>query len=226
MSRSRREDGRGMATPREQVPMSRHRLPCMTHGPLPQHTDEALALMAASGDHSAFTELVHRHGPRIFLLAQRYLRSEADARDAVQDALLNAWRHAHRFRGDAAYSSWLHRITANACLMRIRRHRRRPTLPLDAMVVEPRDERARSADAILQDRELSRALDRAIDSLPPHYRTVFTLSDIDHLSMRQVAEHTGLSVANVKTRLHRARLKLRAHLAHYLREDVVLERIA
>ena len=94
-------------------------------------TDAVLVELAQGGDHGAFELLVLRHGDRAHALALGMMRNDADARDCVQDALLNAWRKIDSFRGDAAFSSWLYRITHNACLMKMRSRRRRPEVPLE-----------------------------------------------------------------------------------------------
>ena len=178
--------------------------------------DEELARRAAGGDRDAFTELARRHGDRMARLATRYLHREADVQDAVQDAFLNAWRHAPRFRGDAAFTSWLHRITANACLMTLRRTKRRPEHPLGDIAIELASDPSQLPDALLANRQLSHALRTAIDDLPDNYRDVFVRADLHHQTMREIADGTGLTVANVKTRLHRARRVLRQALHDHL----------
>lgn len=190
----------------------------MTSVALPHsaQTDQQLTEAAAAGDSLAFGELVSRHTERMAQLARRYLRSEVDAQDAVQDAFVNAWTHVSRFRGDAAFGSWLHRITANACLMAIRRRKRRPESPLDDAVHELAQPTRRDPQVLLELEELGEVLRAAIADLPPHYRQVFELAELHDSSMADIAEQTGLTVPNVKTRLHRARLKLRHALSEYL----------
>ena len=179
-------------------------------------TDAELTQLASNGDAQAFTELIERHSEKMGHLATRYLRNDSDAQDAVQDAFLNAWIYVPRFRGDAAFGSWLHRVTANACLMTLRRKRRRPEFPLPPDRADLLDLHAVLPDAWIEARQLGRALRLAIDNLPPHYREVFELADLHDFSMGAIAQQTGLSRANVKTRLHRARLKLRVALSDYL----------
>ncbi len=187
-----------------------------THSPHSAQTDQELAEAASAGDSLAFSELVDRHTERMGRLARRYMRSDVDAQDAVQDAFLNAWTHVRRFRGDAAFGSWLHRITANACLMAIRRRKRRPEMPLDASINELPAASRRHPHALLEMEELGEVLRAAIADLPPHYREVFELADMQDSTMADIARQTGLTVPNVKTRLHRARLKLRSALSEYL----------
>lgn len=185
--------------------------------------DEGLVQLAKEGLVPAFDVLIRRHQDKALSLALGMMRSDADARDCVQDAFLNAWRKLHTFRGDARFSSWLYRIVHNACLMRMRSRRRRPEVPLH---VRPGDseegfERAiedpdRLSDVRLEVRELGEHIERAVATLPPKYREVFELADREHLSMKDIAGRLSLTVPNVKTRLHRARLRLRSELRPYL----------
>lgn len=189
--------------------------------------DEALVARAQAGDDQAFEELVRRHTPRVYTLALGMMRNEADAMDAVQDAFLNAYRRLEGYRGDAAFGSWIYRVATNACLMRMRRRRRRPEVPLrvDARFTEdggwerPVEDLAPRVDALYEQHELGRVIRSGMATLPESYRAVFVLADLEHHSMREVAELLDLSVPNVKTRLHRARLKLREYLADYLAGD-------
>jgi RNA polymerase sigma-70 factor (ECF subfamily) len=185
--------------------------------------DLVLVELAKTGCHQAFQVLVERHGERAHALALGMMRNDADARDCVQDALLNAWRKIETFRGDAAFSSWLYRITHNACLMKMRSRRRRPEVPLELQgsgddesferqLPDPRP----LADHAFEVDELGQHIDAAVATLPVGYRTVFELADLEHLSMKDIADQLELTVPNVKTRLHRARLRLRGELTAYL----------
>ena len=184
--------------------------------------DDVLVGLAKDGQRLAFAELIRRHQDKAHSLALGMMRNDADARDCVQDAFLNAWRKLDTFRGDARFSSWLYRITHNACLMKMRSRRRRPEVPLELrggddegferQIPDPR----RHSDEKLEVVELGGQLDRAIDTLPPKYRQVFELADLRHMSMKAIAAELDLTVPNVKTRLHRARLRLRAELQPYL----------
>lgn len=190
-------------------------------------SDAVLVDLAQNGSHDAFQLLVLRHEERAHALALGMMRNDADARDCLQDALLNAWRKIDSFRGDAAFSSWLYRITHNACLMKMRSRRRRPEVPLELQggdddsferqLPDPRP----LADAAVEIDELGRQIDAAMAILPENYRLVFELADLQHLSMRDIAEELGLTVPNVKTRLHRARLRLRGELTTYLAANPV-----
>ena len=164
---------------------------------------------------------------RLLAVARRFLRSEEDARDAVQEAFLNAFRAMDRFDGEARLSTWLHRIVVNASLMRLRTRRRKPersieellprfledghmTDPAQAWRKAPEDEvgRAELRDLVLQ----------KIHELPEAHRNVLLLRDIEELDTEAAAEVLGVSVGAVKTRLHRARQALRGLLVPHLEQ--------
>ncbi len=188
--------------------------------------DEAAFLARLrAGDEAAFAELVHRHSGRVFAVALRMLRNEQDALDVVQETFLNAHRRIGSFRGEAPIGGWLARIAANASLMKLRTRRRKPETSLelpgpafDARGGHQRDivDIAPLAEKVALDRELGRRIREAVDALPETHRAVMLLADYQHLSMREIAEALDLTVANVKTRLHRARLAVRESLAAYL----------
>lgn len=176
------------------------------------------------GEDAAFRELVEFNTGAMLAVARRFLRNEDDARDAVQDAFLSAFRALDRFEGDALLSTWLHRITINACLMKLRTRRRRPEASIDdllpgfledgrlAAVGEPWQDRA---DAILESKQSRRLVTEAIDELPDIFRTVLILRDIEGFDTEQTAEALDLTVPAVKTRLHRARQALKGSLDRY-----------
>ncbi len=186
--------------------------------------DEALVARTLAGSHPAFEVLVRRHTPRIYALSMGMMRNQADALDAMQDAFLNAFRRLDGFRGEAAFGSWIYRVATNACLMKLRKRRRRPEVPLqigapfgeDGSWERPTVDLAPRVDALFESKELGQAISLAMAELPEIYRAVFILADIEHQSMREVAACLDLTVPNVKTRLHRARLKLRECLSEYL----------
>ena len=191
----------------------------------PPLTDNALVLRAQDGDAQCFEELVRRYHGRVFAQCVSIMRSEADALDATQDAFLNAFRKLHTFRGDASFSSWLYRVAHNACLMILRKRRRRPEVPLVLTSRDNEDNAERQLEDpgplpgdLLADDQLRRAIDLAVATLSDSYREVFWLADIQGLSMREIADTLELTVPNVKTRLHRARLKLRDRLAQHAEE--------
>lgn len=190
---------------------------------LNEQPDEVLVELAKDGLIPAFDVLIRRHQEKAFSLARGMMRNDADAHDCVQDAFLNAWRKLDSFRGDAKFSSWLYRITHNACLMRMRSRRRRPEVSLEVQTgsgEERMERQIADADRISDERleivELGNHIDRAVQQLPEKYREVFELADLQHRSMKEIATTLGLTAPNVKTRLHRARLRLRAELQPYL----------
>jgi RNA polymerase sigma-70 factor, ECF subfamily len=172
--------------------------------------DEAeLVGSAKSGDRQAFDELVRRTFVDTFTLARRLTGNEEDARDVVQDAYLRAWKGIGKFRGDAAFSTWLYRITANAAASSVQRGRRHRAEPF-ADDFEPVDTGAEQM--ISQGAESAETLDRiadALDELPAKLRSVVVLKDVYGLSHEAIADELGISVSAAKVRLHRARRKLR-----------------
>lgn len=177
----------------------------------PRLPDELHTLVTAArrGDRAAFDELVRRTYVDTYTLAVRLTGHEEDARDVVQEAYLRAWKGIRRFRGDAAFTTWLYRITANASFTLVERRRRRRTTHIDD-VPEPADVRldARPADLAESTAGLGQ-LAAALDRLPPTMRTTVLLKDVYDLSHEAIAAETGISVAAAKVRLHRGRKRLR-----------------
>lgn len=171
---------------------------------------------------------MRQHGGRLLRVARRFLKSEEDARDAVQDAFVSAFRAIRDFESKARLSTWLHRIVVNACLMKLRAQRRKPEedieqyLPQfleDGHQVEPSVAWNESAETVLE-REETRSLVRAaIEKLPETYRTVLLLRDIEELSTDEVAAMLGTTPNAVKIRLHRGRQALRALLDPHMRGE-------
>jgi RNA polymerase sigma-70 factor (ECF subfamily) len=191
--------------------------------PLETLEDEALVELVRTGDRSAFAVLVHRHSGRVYAIGKSMLRNEQDARDVVQVTFMNAFRKIDSFRGEAAFVSWLKRIATNTALMRLRRRRRKPESPLEVQGRDGEGPRQRDvvdfrpwADKVVEDKELGARIRQAVADLPETYREVLVLADYQKLSMREIADTLELTVPNVKTRLHRARLQVRADLARYL----------
>ena len=169
----------------------------------------------------AYERLVRTQGGRMLAVARRLLSSEEDARDAVQEAFLNAFRNIDRFEGQALLSTWLHRIIVNVSLMKLRSRKRKPEESLDHLLPAFRDdghfaERFESGsepvDQRLAREEEQAAVRAAIEELPQHYRTILLLRDIEGIGTQEVAEQLGISPNAVKLRLHRARQALRTLL--------------
>lgn len=192
-----------------------------------QILDEAtlLARMRA-GDDEAFEECVRLHCSRMLVVARRILRNEEDARDAVQEAFLLAFKQIDRFQGLSSLGTWLHRIVVNAALGRQRRREAHPEQSIEELLphfgegehhLDPPAPWPASSEAILQQRESRELVQRCISQLPETYRTVLLLRDIEGLDTEETARLLGTSVGVVKTRLHRARQALRALLDPFFR---------
>ena len=171
--------------------------------------DEAELISAAkAGDRRAFDELVRRTFVDTFTLARRLTGNEEDGRDVAQDAYLRAWRGIGKFRGEAAFSTWMYRITANAAATNVKRRRRQQADPFDDDL-EPADQRTDLQPAAMA--ESAEALERisaALDELPAKLRSVVVLKDVYDLSHEAIADELGITVAAAKVRLHRGRRKL------------------
>lgn len=171
--------------------------------------ESELVSAAKAGDRAAFDELVRRTFVDTFTLARRLTGNEEDGRDVVQDAYLRAWRGIGKFRGEAAFSTWMYRITANAAATNVRRRRRQQADPFEDDL-EPADPRTDLQPAAMA--ESAEALERitdALDELPPKLRSVVVLKDVYDLPHEAIAEELGITVAAAKVRLHRGRRKLR-----------------
>ncbi len=166
--------------------------------------DEAtLVASAAGGDRLAFDELVRRHQQEVYTLAVRLLGNHEMAADVTQDALIRAWRHLGTFRGDAAFSTWLYRITVNTAWSARHRARRLATTDIDQVEHElPGIDHVGMAGEAMRVREAFR---RALGELTPGARSVVVLKDVYGWSHAEVADSLGISVTAAKVRLHRAR---------------------
>jgi RNA polymerase sigma-70 factor, ECF subfamily len=163
--------------------------------------DRALLAAHVAGDPDAFTVLVRRHRDRLWAVALRTMRDREEAADALQDALLSAYRNASGYRGDAAVTTWLHRVVVNACLDRMRRRAVRPSVPLgETDVPAPSDEHE----------ALERRLDvrAALARLPEPQRVAIVLVDLQDLSVAEAAAYLGVAEGTVKSRCSRGRLAL------------------
>jgi RNA polymerase sigma-70 factor (ECF subfamily) len=190
---------------------------------------------AGTGGASAETEnppltaeqVFHDYAPRVYSLAWRMLGNDADAEDVAQDVLLQVVRKLDSFRGESAFTTWLHRVTVNAALA-LRRRRavckeRQMSDPLDRLFAD--DGQARRVgpwsplpERQVLDRELRQLIEKAIAGLPPLYRDVYVLADVEGMSNAEVGELLGLTLAAVKSRLHRGRLLMREALAPHFEE--------
>jgi len=169
---------------------------------------------AKQGDEAAFEVLYNLHKRRVYSLCLRMVSNPAQAEDLAQEAFLQLFRKVGTFRGESAFSMWLHRMTVNVVLM----HLRKKGLPLVSLeeTIET-DEETQKKELGADDVKLTGSLDRlqlqrAIDKLPPGYKTVFVLHDIEGFEHNEIAAMVGCSIGNSKSQLHKARLKLRDYL--------------
>ncbi len=174
-------------------------------------TDYDLAQSSASGDMSAFEELYERHNRRVYSLCLRMTQNVAEAEDLAQEVFIQLYRKVGSFRGDSQFTTWLHRMTVNQVLMHFRKKGVRSEQTTEdgdvpVQIVKGTEDPSRMPviDRI--------ALDKAIAALPPGYRTVFVLHDVEGHEHEEIAKILGCSVGTSKSQLHKARMKLRGLL--------------
>ncbi len=185
---------------------------------------EELALVQAAkrGDISAFEQLVRQYDRNVFRIAQHITQNREDAEDVVQDAFLKAYQNLESFQEQSKFYTWLVRIAVNEALMRLRKRRTAKTVSIDEDVQTEDDAIPReiadwspNPEQLYDQSELKDILGKTIQGLPPTFRTVFVLRDVEGLSTEETAEALDLSVPAVKSRLLRARLQLRDRLSKY-----------
>ncbi len=188
----------------------------------PPHPDVELVARAKAGDAAAFEQLIRQYERQIFRTAQHITQNREDAEDITQDVFFKAFQKLDQFQGNSKFSTWLVRIAVNESLMRLRKRKTSKTVSMDQDVQTdegsiPRDfaEWRPNPEQNYNQAELADILRKTIAGLPPGFRTVFTLRDIENLSTEETAEALGLSVPAVKSRLLRARLQLRERLSRY-----------
>lgn len=199
----------------------------MTEPSLTVDPDLERVQSAQRGQLAAFEELVGQYQERVYSLALRMLRQPEDAEDVTQQTFLSALEHLDGFRGESRFSTWLLRIAAHAALKVIRKRRGLELVSLGA-ATEPADsyegvahpeyiaDWRESPERLVENREIRHLLDQALEQLDEKHRLVFLLRDVEGLSVRETAEALGLSEANTKVRLLRARLQLREQLTRAL----------
>ncbi len=171
-------------------------------------SDHALAIAAGRGDMKAFEQLYQRHNRRVYSLCLRMTHNVAEAEDLAQEAFIQLFRKIGSFRGDSAFTTWLHRLTVNQVLMHFRKR---------SVKVERTTEEGETPVQIVRGTEnpnkmpvLDRiSLDHALKQLPPGYRSVFVLHDIEGHEHEEIAKILGVAVGTSKSQLHKARMKLR-----------------
>lgn len=188
--------------------------------------DSGLIARLRAGEAAAFEVVVRQYGGPMLAVAKRFMREEEEARDVVQEAMLQAYRAVGSFRGDARLSTWLHRITVTTALMKLRSRRRRQEESLDDLLprfaddghwVEPSTPWEEEASELVSRRETRVLVRECIDRLPESHRQILLLRDIEDLDTREAAGLLGISENAVKVRLHRARQALRTLLEQRLR---------
>ncbi|MFD9500839.1 RNA polymerase sigma factor SigM [Streptomyces sp. NPDC060035] len=190
-------------------------------------SDQDLLAQHVAGEPDAFGELVRRHRDRLWAVALRTLGDREEAADAVQDALVSAFRAAHTFRGQSAVTTWLHRITVNACLDRARKAASRKTAPVDDaerldQLLEPHE----SAEAPAERQDLHRELLAALSTLPAEQRAALVLVDMQAYPVAEAARILDVPTGTVKSRCARGRARLLPLLTHLRSNsgDSVMER--
>ena len=189
------------------------------------NTDElALVRAAKAGELAAFEELVRRYDRNVFRIANHITHNTEDAEDVVQEAFLKAYQNLGNFQEQSKFYTWLVRIAVNEALMKLRRRRSDKTVSIDQDIETDEDTIPReiadwspNPEQQYKQEELKDILGKTIQGLPPSFRTVFVLRDVEGLSTEETAEALDLSVPAVKSRLLRARLQLRERLNKYFR---------
>jgi RNA polymerase sigma-70 factor (ECF subfamily) len=193
-------------------------------------TEAEAIRLAQQGDAGAFERIYRLHSRRVYALCLRMVGNTAEAEDLAQDAFLQLFRKIGTFRGESAFSTWLHRLSVNVVLMKLRKK----TLPETSLeeTTDPDDEssgprRELGAPDLLLSGSIDRVhLDRAIEQLPPGYRQVFVLHDVQGFEHNEIAKLMECSIGNSKSQLHKARMRLRELLQETLRDLARQERQA
>ena len=188
-------------------------------------SDESVLVDAArNGDVGAFEQLVRRYDRNVYRIAQHITQNQEDAEDVVQDAFQKAFRNLGKFQGKSKFYTWLVRIAVNEAFMRLRRRRPERMVSLDEDIKTEEGSMPREVadwspnpEQLYSQAELKDILSKTIQGLSPGFRTVFVLRDVEALSTQETAEALNLSIPAVKSRLMRARLKLRDRLNKYFK---------
>lgn len=192
----------------------------------PHEEEQRLVAALRANDPEAYEYIVRTYLPQLLVVARRILGNEEDAREAVQDAFLSAFKGLSGFDGASRFSTWLHRIAVNAALMKLRAKQRRPEAGIDDLLprfgedghqADPPSPWQESASQVLQRQEMRAQVRAAIERLPESYRTVLLLRDIEELDTEETARLLDVTPGVIKTRLHRARQALRTLLDPLMR---------
>jgi RNA polymerase sigma-70 factor (ECF subfamily) len=189
--------------------------------------DEVLLAQLRAGEHEACETWVRSSTPRMLVVARRILDNEEDAREAIQDAFLSAFRSIDSFAGQSSLSTWLHRIVVNAALMKLRKRQRQSAMLIEDLLpaylddghqAQPASPWKETPESALERKETRTIIRDAIVQLPEIHRIVLVLRDIEELSTEETAKLLGVTANVVKARLHRARQALRTLLDKHFRE--------
>src|SRR6201987_1100323 len=180
-------------------------------GPDILDTETGLVARAQAGDMHAFEQLAGPHADRLFAVLLRLLGNRSEAEDVAQEVMLRAWRGIGRFHGRSLFFTWLYRIAINEANRSLEKSSRRPmSVSIDAEALRVPADAQDEPSRRLEQTELRQALSKALAELPPDYRTAIVLRDVEGLSTQQAAEIVGVGEAEFKSRLHQARLRVRA----------------
>lgn len=192
----------------------------------PYLNENQLVDQLKNGDHASFEFIVREYGGYILIIAKRYLASEADAQDAVQDTYIQVVRAIGNFEGRSSLKSWLHRIVVNVALMKIRSNKSRPVelindnstlFDVNGKRIETETEITLSLESVAANDSQREMIKAQINSLPETAKNLLLLRDIEGYSTEEVSNLLGISISSVKTGLHRARNSLKKKLEHQLR---------
>lgn len=188
-------------------------------------SETELVERARHGDVKSFESLIEMTSPNIYNLGLRLMRNKEDAADIMQETYIKAYENLSKFKGESSFSTWLYRIATNNALMKLRKEKKRK---VDTGVLEGAADKAHfdgltdwsgNPARHFRNNELKEALNKAVDTLPPKYKSVFVLHDIQGLPIAEVADILSLSVPAVKTRSHRSRLFLREQLSEFFKKQ-------
>jgi len=182
-------------------------------------TEQELVRAAQRGDQAAFGQLVEANQDMVYALAYRMTGNPDDAEDLTQEAFLNAWRGLTRFQGQSAFSTWLYRLTSNACVDFLRKKKRRGELSMTLDDDEDQEERQAdlpderwSPQAVVERQETVEAVRQGLSALSPDHKEVLLLRELEGLSYREIGDRLGLEEGTVKSRIARGRRALRDFL--------------
>jgi RNA polymerase sigma-70 factor (ECF subfamily) len=199
-----------------------------THSSVEPPDDHALIARLKAGDGEAFEETVRTYSSRLLAVTRRILNNDEEARDALQDTFLSAFRAIQSFDGNSRLSTWLHRIAVNAALMKVRSRKRKPERSIEDLLPAYREDGHHAEGFVSWDPPVDVAMEIAhnrtlvrecIAELPEQYRMVLMMRDIEDIDTADVAAMLGITPNAVKIRLHRARQALRTLLAPHFRRD-------